>query len=297
MHNVKDSAFYAISFDESLNTVIQMGQMDIVVNVCDNIVNKVCTRYHDSTFIAHVRHRDLFEQSISALDSLDLKKLLQLSMNGSNVNWAFFSELRNYRTKNDMSKLLSTGSCGLFHTGSIHGAFKTGEQSTDWKLKKVLGTLHQILHDSPARRKDYVDVTWSSRFPLPFCGKRWIEDGQVAVWAIEIWDDICQLCTFWQSLPRSKRPSSQSYLTLLSATKDPLILAKLHFFSCIAGTMKPLLTGYQYTKPMMPFMYGDLHQLLRHIVSKYIKPETVEKCKTASILFNVNFSDKNLFEE
>ena len=66
MNNVKDSAFYAISFDESLNTVIQMGQMDIVVNFWDNVVNKVCTRNVDSTFIGHVRHQDLFEHFISA---------------------------------------------------------------------------------------------------------------------------------------------------------------------------------------------------------------------------------------
>ena len=55
--------------------------------------------------------------------------------------------------------------------------------------------------------------------------------------------------------------------------------------------MKPFLTEYQYTKPMMPFMYDDLHQLLRDIVSKYIKPETMKKCKNASILFDINFSD------
>ena len=77
-------------------------------------------------------------------------------MDGPNVNWAFFSELGNYRTKNDMSKLLSTGSCGVH---AVHGAFKTGEQSTDRKLKKVL---HQILQDSPAKRNYYVDVTGSS---------------------------------------------------------------------------------------------------------------------------------------
>ena len=52
--------------------------------------------------------------------------------------------------------------------------------------------------------------------------------------------------------------------------------------------MKPFLTEYQYTKPMMPFMYDDLHQLL---VSKYIKAETLEKFKNASILCDVNFSD------
>ena len=78
-------------------------------------------------------------------------------------------------------------------------------------------------------RNDYADVTGISRFPLPFCGTRRIEDEQVAVRAIEIWCDICHLCSFWQSLPESKRSTSQSYLTLLSATKDPVILGKLHF--------------------------------------------------------------------
>ena len=105
-----------------------------------------------------------------------------------------------------------------------------------------------------------------------------IKDEQVTVRAIKIWDDLCQLCTFWQSQPKSKQPSSESYLTLLSTSKDPLILAKLDFFSYIAGTPKTFLTEYQYTKPMMPFMYDDLHQLLRGIMSKYIKPETLKKC-------------------
>ena len=141
MNNVKGSSFYAILFDESLNTVIQMGQMDIVVNFWENVINKVCTHYLDSTFIGHVRHQDLFEHFISALDSLDLKKLLQVSTDGPNVNGVFFSELCNYQTENDISKLLSTGSCG-FH--AINGALKTGEQSTDWKLKKVLRALHKF---------------------------------------------------------------------------------------------------------------------------------------------------------
>ena len=154
---VKDSEFYAISFNESLNTVIQMGHMDLAVNFWDNVVNKVCTCYLNLTFLSHTRLQDLFEHSISALDSLDLKKLLQVSVDGPSANWAYFSELCNYQIENDMSKLLSTRSCGLL---AIHGAFKTGDQSIDWK--KVLRTLHQILHDSPARRNDYADVTRSS---------------------------------------------------------------------------------------------------------------------------------------
>ena len=93
---------------------------------------------------------------------MGLEKLLQVSMDGPSVNWAFFSELCNYQTEKNMGSLIPTGSCGLFYTGYIHGAFKTGEQSTDWKLKKVLRALHQILPDLPARQNDYVDVTGSS---------------------------------------------------------------------------------------------------------------------------------------
>ena len=92
MNNVKDSEFYAISFDENLNTVIQMGQMSLVVNFWDSVGNKVCTRYLSSTFIVHARQQDLLGHFISALDLLDLKKLLQVSMDGPNVTWAFFSE-------------------------------------------------------------------------------------------------------------------------------------------------------------------------------------------------------------
>ena len=108
MNNVKDSEVYAISFDESLNTVIQMGEMDLV-NFWKNVLNEVRTCYFDSTFICHARNQDHFEHFISALDSLDLKKLWQVSMDGANLNWAFSSELRNYRTENGMSELLSTG--------------------------------------------------------------------------------------------------------------------------------------------------------------------------------------------
>ena len=95
----------------------------------------------------------------------------------------------------------------------------------------------------------------------------------------------------WQSLPRSKRPPSQSYLTILCTTKDPLILLKVHFYSYIAVTLIPFLAEYQYVKAMMPFIYVHLHLLLRNVVSKYIRPETLEKCKNASMFCDVNFSD------
>ena len=50
MNNLNDSE---ISIDESLNTVIQMRQTDLLVNFWDNVVRKLCTCYLSSTFIDH----------------------------------------------------------------------------------------------------------------------------------------------------------------------------------------------------------------------------------------------------
>ena len=81
------------------------------------------------------------------------------------------------------TKFFPTASCGLH---SIHLAFKTGGNSTDWGVKKILKAVYQILHDSSARRVDYIEFTGSEQFPLPFCGTRWTEDQKVALRAIEI---------------------------------------------------------------------------------------------------------------
>ena len=56
--------------------------------------------------------------------------LVQLSMNGPNVNWAFYEVLQSYCKIEDpnASSLLNIGSCGLY---VLHGAYKTGHEKTD----------------------------------------------------------------------------------------------------------------------------------------------------------------------
>ena len=46
-----------------------------------------------------------------------------------------------------------------------------------------------------------------------------------------------------------------------------MILAKLHFFTTVANVLKPYLTCYQITNPMVPFLYDDLHSLVCEIMS------------------------------
>ena len=96
--------------------------------------------------------------------------------------------------------------CGLH---IIHGAFKTGSEATNWDLHKVLKGACTLLRDTPARRDDYVTMTGGSSYPLQFCGTRWIEDEKVAVRLIKIWQNFIKLYDFWDTLTKSKRPSSK----------------------------------------------------------------------------------------
>ncbi|CAJ1069773.1 uncharacterized protein LOC119021703 [Xyrichtys novacula] len=65
---------------------------------------------------------------------------------------------------------------------------------------------------------------------------------------------------------RTKRlpnPGSSSFDTLEVAQKDPVIMAKLHFYMSIIRTFNPLLTTYQTDQPMMPLHMNDLAELIK----------------------------------
>ena len=100
-----------------------------------------------------------------------------------------------------------------------------------------------------------------------FCGTSWVEDEKVASKAIDLSDNV-KICKHWESPPKSKQSGSKSYLTVLEATKNPLIKAKLHFFSYAVKVASPFLHIFQIRVPMMPFFYDDLHDVIRTLMEK-----------------------------
>ena len=84
-------------------------------------------------------------------------------MDGPNVNWKVLEKLDNDRIENDFTKTLNIGSCSQH----IHGAFQNGA-SSNWNIDKILKAMYWILHDSPARRDDYMRVGNTEIFPLRY---------------------------------------------------------------------------------------------------------------------------------
>ncbi|XP_057299676.1 uncharacterized protein LOC130630266 [Hydractinia symbiolongicarpus] len=289
--SLKKVECYVVSFDESLNTVTQNCEMDVLVRFFDPVDDKVKICYLDSSFLGHSAHQDLFSHFTKTLGKLDPNKMFQVSMDGPSVNFKFLEKVQKDRLDNEQHQLIDIGSCGL-HT--IHGAFKNAAVSTEWNIKKILHGSYQILHDTPARRDDYESVTSSNVYPLNFCATRWVEDKVVAERLIEIWENIVKIVKFWEGLPKSKRPASKSYGYVKDAAKDLLTPAKLKFFSFLAGILQPFLVMYQTDKPMVPYMYQDLTKLLKNLMRLIVKPDVLTKCESISDLKAVNLNDNSV---
>ena len=121
-------SFFTMSFDESLNKVTQTSQMDLTVRFWNTTENQVSARYWDSKFLGYTRVDNVLAKFNDSMRTLDPNNMIQVSMDGPSTNWKFIESLKRYRLANERSQLIKIGSCGLY---IIHGAYKTGAESTE----------------------------------------------------------------------------------------------------------------------------------------------------------------------
>ena len=79
LERIKESSRYVISYDESLNKKTQSSEMDLLVRY-------VKTRYLDSQFLGQGTSIDLKRNFDETMKDLNPNKLIQIGMDGPNVN-------------------------------------------------------------------------------------------------------------------------------------------------------------------------------------------------------------------
>ena len=121
---------------------------------------------------------------------------------------------------------------------------------------------------------------------------RWVENKRVATRLIDIWENIKKVYAFWESMPKSKRPSSKSYFNVQESLDDELIIAKLQFFVYVAGIVEPFLTAFQSDKPMIPYFYFYLKSIIKQLLGIIVEPKIIDSCKTGKQLKDIDLSDK-----
>ena len=284
--DLKQTSCFVVSFDEPFNHELQKEQMDFTVRYFKN--NKVESRYLTSLFLGHTTAKDLKKKFEEATEQLDMKKLLQISMDGPNVNWKLLDTIAEDRSSNEQYPiLLNVGSCSL-HV--VHGAFRNGIKQTNWEIDLLLRSLHSLFNETPARREDYTKITGSRVFPQQFCGHRWLEDKKVAERALEIWPNITVFITETLKKPKNQIPTSASFATVRSAVQSRLTIAKLQFFISTAAIMKPYLQVFQSDAPLLPFVTSELHALLQTLMGKFVKREELEAADSPYKIAKLNVS-------
>ncbi|XP_063753652.1 uncharacterized protein LOC134873747 isoform X2 [Eleginops maclovinus] len=149
-------------------------------------------------------------------------------------------------------------------------------------VDKILRALHTLLHNVPARREDYEKTTRSTRFPLAWCGHRWLENLPVVIRALDIWSSML---VYTNAVRRKElpNPGTGSFAVIKEAQKDPLTLPKLQFFRSIAQLFDPFLRKYQTEEPVMPYLGKDLAELIKSLMRRFVKREVLQDITTAQL--------------
>jgi len=92
---------------------------------------------------------------------------------------------------------------------------------------------------------------------------------------------------------RIPNPGNKSFRVIKEAVGDKLILAKPHFFKCIASHLQPFLANYQTDKPMVCFLATDLSTVLRGLMRRFIKGDVLSETTTVEKLMVVNVQEKS----
>ena len=269
---------FVFLFDDTLCQTTQSKQMDAYVRQWDDNRQMVSTRYLGSVFMGHGRAADLVQHFHHICGPLNESNILQISMDGPNVNWKFYDTVKQELESPDGPKLLDLGSCGL-HT--IHGAFKNGIIEAEWKLNEFLKCLYKLFKDSPARRDDYTRFSGSTTLPLKFCVCRWVENAHVASRAIDVLHSVELYIK--GSIKEKCAPKHTTFLTVKHGCEDPLLKSKLLFFVSVAKQFETFLVRYQTDKPMIPHLSGDLLKLIKALMARFIKASVLKSSSTPQV--------------
>ena len=284
-NQIKKNSNFVILFDESLHEKLQSKQCDFHIRTWQN-TNEVHTRYLTSLFMGHGTAVHLKDALTEVLSTVGINKLIQISMDGPNVNWRMYEDFSSEFKTDTNQGVLNIGSCGLH---IVNGAFLTGAKASGWSVDDNLMCLYRLFNDAPARREDFMKISGQSTMPLKFCKHRWLENIPVAERALLIFDSVVKYVKAVQK-KKITRPGNKSYETVEKYSKLAVTPARLHFFISVAKIVNPYLTAYQTDAPMLPFLAKDLTRMLANLMQRFLNIETRTK-QSAYKLMQVDVDD------
>lgn len=284
-NKVREVGFFCVSYDESLNKVVQKGQMDLVVRFWDEENQSVSTRYLTSVFLNSATSSDLQSSFLEGVKGLNLspKNIIQISMDGPNVNLKMLHDLQAFliNEEDNQPQMFYCGTCSL-HV--VNGALKTAHNKSGWNVYEFLRVIWYFMKDFPSRRATFSNITGFSKFPLKFCSIRWVGNIEVMKRALELIPHLKK----YVSEVHKKPPETRNFEKIKCHLEDKFLCAKLEFLISLSIELEEFLTKYQSNDSLFPFLYKDLLSLMHSIASRFIKKTVMEMVTNSSKLLAID---------
>ena len=214
--------------------------MDLLIRYWDNDTDSVCTFYMGSEFMGCSTADDVLETFQNGISEVDESKVMQVSSDGPNVNLAFLKKYASVREEKELDPLIDRDTCGLH---AVHGSMKAGAKASEWELRKLLKAVWQFIHDVPAGRAMYENMSESADYSAKFCGHCWCKNENCAEKAELLIKEYQKFVTHVSTLRKNQQPDSKnkSFIVLKKMIHDTLISAKLKFFEMVPQRFLSLL--------------------------------------------------------
>lgn len=150
---------------------------------------RTTTSYFNSVFFERSKAQDLLDYFKQGFDGMPFGKMIQVSMDGPNVNWSFLSKL-----EQELVVQLS-------------------EENVSWKVQQALTCGFWLFKESTLRKVEFKTITKSAVLPKKFCSTRWVENVEPAKTLLAIAPHLEQ---FLKEAKDSRKENLHSWKTLVA---------------------------------------------------------------------------------
>lgn len=296
---------FTFKFDETTTSQV-IKQYDGYICYFSKSANNIITRYCGSIFMGHCTAKDLVEHFYEFIRKLrlDLDFLMNIGMDGPNVNKKFEKDLIKDLEMKKSSSFLSIGSCNL-HT--VNNGFGKGINV----LKEIVD-LDQFAIDlnfffklSAARREDFEKVSSlteiTTQYMLKHCTTRWLSIKKVLLRIIEQYENLIEY--FLTSLPKEKNfkreiSGTPRYQRIEKLLKSKLTLPYMSYIVYLASDFESFMIPFQTDAPMVHVLHPKMLALLKSMLRKFIDSKYLKEDDSIANqihnLLDMNLADKNL---
>ena len=277
---------FTFHFDESTNSQTKK-QYDGYVRFFSFTSGEVVIAYCGTLFVGRCSATDMLDhlQTFFKKQNLNVKMLLNLGMDGPNVNLAFKELLKKNLSESYQSTFIDIGTCALHIANNAFGKLVTILNSIV-ELDQMAIDFHFFFKYSAGRREDFAQVSEItgviSQHLEKHCTSRWISLDKVLVKLIEQFDNLKEyFLTTVKSLPGFKGKTGISstirYKRIKEYLTDKRVFIIMHFVASVAQDFQVFMKLLQTRSPMIHILHSKCMELIHTLLQRFMKQEKIMK--------------------